>query len=63
MNSIIHVSVELSWATVNTLNADSTKWSNTLKKIRRLLSKNGLSGFNYFVGLALKGLTVCGQLR
>ena len=42
---------------LNTLSVNPTKWSNTLKQIRRLLPTNCLSMFDHFVGLALKGLT------
>ena len=41
---------------VNTLSANSTKWSNTLKQLVCNLPMNCLSVFNYFVVLALKGL-------
>ena len=40
----------------NPLNTNPTKWSNTLKTIRRFLPTNCLRVFNHFVGLALKGL-------
>ena len=43
---------------LNALSANPTKWSNTLKKTRRLLPKNCLSVFDHFVGLALKGLRI-----
>ena len=47
--------------TLNPLNANFTKWSNTLKQFvdqtnRRLLPTNCLGVFDHFVGLALKGL-------
>ena len=40
----------------NPLNADSTKWSNTLKQFVGNLPTNCFSVFDRFVGLALKGL-------
>ena len=40
----------------NLLSAKPIKWSNTLKKFVDNLSKNCLSVFDHFVGLALKGL-------
>ena len=42
---------------INPLNANSTKWSNTLKQFVGNLPTNCLSVFDHFVGLALKGLT------
>ena len=42
---------------VNPLSANTTKWSNTLK-----LPTNCLSVFDYFVILALKGLTIIAKL-
>ena len=39
------------------LNANPTKWSNTLKTFRRLLPTNCLSVLDHFVGLAFKGLS------
>ena len=39
---------------VNPLSPNPTKWSNTLKTIRRLLTMNCFIVFEYFVGLALK---------
>ena len=41
---------------INLLNADFTKWSNTLKQFVDKLPTNCLSVFDHFVGLALKGL-------
>ena len=41
---------------VNPLNANFTKWSNTLKQFVSKLPTNCLSVFNHFVGLVLKGL-------
>ena len=41
---------------VNTLSANPTKWSNTLKQFIGKLPMNCLSVFDHFVGLALKGL-------
>ena len=43
---------------INPLSANSTKWSNTLKKFVGNLPTNYLSMFDHFVGLALKGLIV-----
>ena len=40
----------------NSLNANYTKWSNTLKQFVGKLSTNCLSVFDHFVKLALKGL-------
>ena len=42
---------------VNTLSANPTKLSNTLKQFVGKLPTNCLSVFNHFVGLAFKGLT------
>ena len=42
---------------VNTLNANSTKWSNTPKQFVGKLVANCLSVFDHFVGLALKELS------
>ena len=41
---------------INTLSANVTKWSNTLKQFVGNLPTNCLSVFDHFVGLALKGL-------
>ena len=43
---------------VNTLSANPTKWSNTLKQFVGNLPKNCLSVFDHFVKLALKGLRI-----
>ena len=43
---------------VNPLNADPAKWSNTLKQFVGNLPTNCLSVFYYFVGLAFKGLQI-----
>ena len=40
----------------NPLNANPTKWSNTLKQFVRNLPTNCLSVFDHFVELAFKGL-------
>ena len=40
----------------NPLNANFTKWSNTLKQFVGKLPTNCLSVFDHFVGLAFKGL-------
>ena len=42
--------------TINSLNANFTKWSNTLKQFVGNLPTNCLSVLDHFVGLALKGL-------
>ena len=58
---------------INFLSVNPTKWSNTLKQFVGKLPTNCLSVFDYFVGLALKGLrdsipkckkcrTICGAL-
>ena len=41
---------------LNPLNANPTKWSNTLKQFVDNLPTNCLSVFDHFVKLALKGL-------
>ena len=41
---------------LNSLSANLTKWSNTLKQIVGKLATNCLSVFDHFVGLALKRL-------
>ena len=41
---------------LNSLNANFTKWSNALKQFVGKLPTSCLSVFDYFVGLALKGL-------
>ena len=43
--------------TVNPLSANPTQWSNTLKQFVGNLPTNCFSVFDYFVKLALKGLT------
>ena len=45
------------------LNANSTKWSNTLKQFVGKLPANILSVFDHFVGLALKGFRNKGHWR
>ena len=42
---------------INPFSANFTKWSNTLKQFVGSLPTNCLSVFDYFWGLALKGLT------
>ena len=42
---------------LNPLNANPAKWSNTLKQIVGNLPTNCLSVFDHFVGLTLKGLS------
>ena len=42
---------------INSLSANPTKWSKTLQQFVDNLPTNCLSVFDYFVGLALKGLT------
>ena len=41
---------------LNSLSANFTKWSNTLKQFVGKLPTNRLNMFDHFVGLALKGL-------
>ena len=48
-------------AYINPLSASPTKWSNTLKQFVGEQPTNCLSVFDYFVGSALKGLTVIQQ--
>ena len=43
---------------LNLLNANFTKWSNTLKLFADKLPTNCLSVFDHIVGLALKGLSL-----
>ena len=43
--------------TINPLNDNPKKWSNSLKQFVGKLPMNCLSRFHHFVGLALKGLT------
>ena len=43
--------------TVNPLSANPTQWSNTLKQFVGNLPTNCFSVFDYFMKLALKGLT------
>ena len=43
---------------INSLSANRTKWSNTLKQFVDKLPTNCLSVFDHFVGLALKRLTI-----
>ena len=43
---------------INPLNANPTKWSNTLKQFVRNLPSNYLSVFDHFVRLTLEGLKV-----
>ena len=42
----------------NPLNANPTKWSNTLKQFVAKLQTNCLSVFDHFLKLALKGLNI-----
>ena len=42
---------------INPLSTDPTKWSDTLKQFLDNFPTNCLSVFDYFVGLALKGLS------
>ena len=46
-----------SYHNINSLIANPTKWSNTLKQFVSNLPTNCLSVFDHFVKLALKGLT------
>ena len=48
---------------INTLRANPTKWSNTLKQFVRNLPTNYLSVFDYFVRLALKELKLIEKNR
>ena len=48
---------------INSLSAKPTKWSNTLQQFVGKLPTNRLSGFDHFVGLALKGLSTSKQSR
>ena len=48
---------------INPLSANFTKWSNILKQFVSNLPTNGLSVFDHFVGLALKGLAPGGAFR
>ena len=43
---------------LNPVNANITKWSNTLKQFVASLPTNCLSVFDHFVGLALKRLSI-----
>ena len=44
---------------INPLNPNLTKWSETLKQFVGKLPTNCLSVFDHFVGLAFKGLISC----
>ena len=44
---------------INPLSTNFTKWSNTLKQFVGNLPTNCLSMFGHFVGLPLKGLSMC----
>ena len=58
MNFLYHSErIEMGIADFNPLNANHTKWSNTLKQFVRNLPTNCLSVFGHCVGLTLKGLT------
>ena len=46
------------YISLNPLNTKFTKWSNTLKQSVGKLPTNCLSVFDYFVGLAFKGLRI-----
>ena len=48
---------EMICCSLNPLNAKFIKWSNTLKQFVGKFPTNCLSVFDYFVGLAFKGLT------
>ena len=48
---------------LNPLNANFTKWSNTLKQFVGKFSTNCLSVFGHFINLALKGLSENINLR
>ena len=47
---------DLHYVKLNPLNANPTKWSNTLKQFVGKLPTNCFSVFDHFVGLAFKGL-------
>ena len=49
---------DYSFFNINPLNANATKWSNTLKQFVGKLPTNCLSVFDHFVKLALKGLKI-----
>ena len=53
-----HPDVFWAYRFFNTLIANPTKWSNTLKEFVAKLPTNCLSVFDHFVGLALKELTL-----
>ena len=58
--SMVHIyenSQTIKVNSLNSLSANFTKWSNTLKQFVGNLPTNCLSLFGHFVGLALKGLT------
>ena len=52
------LSLNISSVYINPLNIIPTKLSNTLKQFAGNLPTNGLSVFDHFAKLALKGLTV-----
>ena len=56
--NIFHTFFSVSSVDSKLLSANPTKWSNTLKTIRRLLPTNCLSVLDHFVGFALKGLSM-----
>ena len=57
MNFLYHSErIEMGIADFNPLNANHTKWSNTLKQFVRNLPTNCLSVYDHFVKLALKVL-------
>ena len=54
MSLLSTLNVLIMFFTLNPLNANLTKWSNTLKQFVGNLATNCLSVFGHFVGLALK---------
>ena len=53
---------EISTVQLNSLSANPTKWSNTLKQFVDNLPTNCLNVFDNFVGLTLKGLIECHEI-
>ena len=63
INFILDCWTIVSVSCFNLLTANPTKWSNTLKTIRRLLLTNCLSVFDHFVWLSLIWLTFCRPMQ
>ena len=53
---VIGITTIIKWKNINYLNANLTKWSNTLKQFVACQPKNCLSVFDNILGLALKEL-------